>query len=235
MREKRIWDEAICESVAASLLLGADECSTARLIASRAPASGAWLSAVPTASLGLNLVDNAVRVAVGLRLGAPLVLEHQCSCGATVDCLGHHGLSCKRSSGRHLRHNLINDIIVRALHSADVAAIREPPGLLRSDAKRPDGATLIPWSRGKCLLWDATCADTLAPSYVHRSAAEAGAAATLAETKKQSKYANLTVVHIFVPVAIETLGSWGDQGLSFINELGKRITQHAGDPRATAF
>src|SRR5580693_1369763 len=101
--------------------------------------------------------------------------------------------------------------------------------------KRPDGATLIPWSRGKCLLWDATCPDTLAPSYVHRSAAEASAAATLAETKKQSKYANLTVAHIFVPVAIETLGSWGDQGLSFINELGKRITQHAGDSRATAF
>src|ERR1043165_9306842 len=27
--------------------------------------------------------------------------------------------------------------------------------------KRPDGATLVPWSRGRCLLWDATCADTL--------------------------------------------------------------------------
>ena len=33
----------------------------------------------------------------------------------------------------------------------------EPTGLHRSDGKRPDGATIIPW---KVLVWDATCPDT---------------------------------------------------------------------------
>ena len=157
-----------------------------------------WLSAVPSAALGLNLDNSALRVAVGLRLGAPLVLPHQCACGATVDRLGHHGLACKRSAGRHLRHNQLNDTILRALHNANVAAIREPPGLTRTDAKRPDGATLVPWTRGRCLLWDATCPDTLAPSYIQRSAVESGAAAALAETKKRAKYSTLAIAHEFV-------------------------------------
>ena len=232
---QRKWDEGICGPVADSLLQGADEVSLARLLASRAPSSGAWLSAVPTASLGLNLDNSAVRVAVGLRLGVPLVLEHQCACGTFVDRLGYHGLSCKRSAGRHLRHNLLNDIIQRGLQSANVASIREPPGLLRSDAKRPDGATLVPWSRGKCLIWDATCPDTLAPSYVRRSSVEAGASATLAEARKQAKYSSLSTTHDFVPVAIETLGAWGSLGAAFVNELGRRITAVSGDSRATAF
>ena len=88
-----------------------------------------WLNAILSAPLGLNLDNNALRIAIGLRLGVPLVMPHQCPCGAAVDKLGHHGLACKRSAGRHLRHNLLNDGILRALQSAGVQAVREPPGL----------------------------------------------------------------------------------------------------------
>ena len=101
--------------------------------------------------------------------------------------------------------------------------------------KRPDGATLVPWAHGRCLLWDATTPDTLAPSHVQRSAAQAGSAALSAEEAKISKYAALAVVHEFVPVAIETLGTWGSAGLDFINELGRRISVVSGEPRATQF
>ncbi len=38
--------------------------------------------------------------------------------------------------------------------------------MYRDDGKRPDGVTLSPWSKGKCLLCDATCADTLAKNYI---------------------------------------------------------------------
>ena len=70
---QRKWDEQCCRTMAEGLRMGADERTIARLLASCASASGAWLNAIPSAPLGLNLDDGALRVAVGLRLGVPLV------------------------------------------------------------------------------------------------------------------------------------------------------------------
>ena len=56
-----------------------------------------------------------------------------------------------------------------------------------------------------------------------------------AEGIKSAKYAALAVAHDFVPIAIETLGTWGPAGLAFINELGKKLSAVSGDSRATAF
>ena len=110
--------------------------------------------------------DNTVRVAVGLRLGTAICGPHSCQrCGSAVDELGRHALSCRRSEGRHQRHAALNDIIKRGLSSAHVPSRLEPTGLNRSDGKRPDGVTLAPWHSGCLLVWDATCPDTLAPSY----------------------------------------------------------------------
>ncbi|KAJ0169558.1 hypothetical protein K1T71_014743 [Dendrolimus kikuchii] len=61
-----------------------------------------------------------------------------------------------KSAGRIPRHAGLNDIIRRALVSADVPAVLEPNGLIRDDGKRPDGMTLIPWSLGRPLVWDVT-------------------------------------------------------------------------------
>jgi hypothetical protein len=115
--------------------------------------------------------DEAIRVSVGLRLGANLCVQHTCPCGAPVDCTGIHGLSCRLAFGRQPRHHLVNDIIWRAMSSAGVPSSKEPVGLLRDDGKRPDGMTLIPWSRGKPVTWDVTVVDPLAQSYLHLGAA----------------------------------------------------------------
>ena len=98
----------------------------ARLLACAAKNSGAWLHALPAAPLGNLLNDNALRISVGLRLGARLYLPHPCRCGAVVDELGHHGLSCLRSAGRVSRHDTLNETIRRALVSANVPAKLEP-------------------------------------------------------------------------------------------------------------
>jgi Glu-tRNA(Gln) amidotransferase subunit E-like FAD-binding protein len=50
-----------------------------------------------------------------------------------------------------------------------------------------------------------------------------------------TKYAALSATHIFIPLAFETLGSWGEQAKSFVAELGKRITAITGDVRETDF
>ncbi len=235
--KQRCWDDEICSSLATSLSTSAsaNPVTKARLLACRGAGSGSWLHALPSANLGLRLSDDETRIAVGLRLGASLVLEHSCVCGSKVESDGHHGLACRKSSGRHLRHSLANDVIARALRSANTPTILEPTGMLRGDGKRPDGVTMIPWSRGKALVWDFTCPDTLAPSHVRQTSVAAGSAAIAAESKKRSKYAELSVAHSFVPFAIETLGVWGADAYALSSVIGSRIAAITGEPRSTGF
>ncbi|OWA52982.1 hypothetical protein BV898_17420 [Hypsibius exemplaris] len=136
--------------------------------------AGAWLNALPTPSLGNLLDDDCLRITVALRLGAAVCQPHRCqACGREVREDGHHGLSCAFGISRGSRHSAINEVIKRAIVSAGVPAIREPPGLCRADGKRPDGMTMVPWRHGKALLWDATVSDTVAVSHIVGSTAEA--------------------------------------------------------------
>jgi hypothetical protein len=230
------WDNACCQQVA-SLLLdeAADSESKARLLASVEDTAGAWLNTVPILSLGLKLSDDAVRVAVALRLGTNICEPHDCICGQHVNALGTHGLACKRRAGRHLRHSELNDTIWRALQRAQIPATKEPTGLSRSDHKRPDGVTMIPWAQGRCLTWDVTSPDTLAASHLAESAVRAGSAAAKAEVAKTAKYVEIAITHAFVPLAFESLGAWGVQCQQFVSELGRRITIITGDTRETSY
>jgi hypothetical protein len=134
-----------------------------------------------------------------------------------------------------MRHSLINDIIHRALVKAKIPANKEPQGLLVGSALRPDGVTLIPWSQGKCLTWDATTPDTLAQSHVPSTSVLAGAAASQASALKVQKYSALLASYHVIPIAIETLGPFNDEGTKFIHDLGKKIAAVTGDPRETLF
>ena len=99
----------------------------ARLLAVSRHESGAWLHALPLSNLGLHLDEDYVRIAVGLRLSTPLCAPHHCQrCGQSVDPLGRHGLSCRRSKGRHPRHAALNDVIRRALSSVNIPSRLEP-------------------------------------------------------------------------------------------------------------
>ena len=85
------------------------------------------------------------------------------------------------------------------------------------------------------LLWDATISDTFAPSYVGQTSRFVGAAAKLSESKKLSKYQSLLSQYLFVPVALETTGVFGKDGLRFVREIGRRVTTSTGDQRSTSF
>src|SRR6476469_529347 len=73
------------------------------------------------------------------------------------------------------------------------------------------------------------------PTLVVTTNALAGAAAKNAATLKNQKYSALTATHFFVPVAVETLGPWNEDGFSFIPELGRRMSLATGDLRETKF
>ena len=216
---QKVWDTIKVSATANALLENApDALSRARLLAASAKESGTWLNALPISSLGLRMDDNTIRVSVGLRLGTTLCRPHACHhCGAEVNHLGTHGLSCVRSEGRHHRHAALNDIVHRALTAAHIPSRLEPSGIFRLDGKRPDGITV------------ATCPDTFATSYLPRAASGVGEVAAAAEERKRRKYSNLDQGHSFVPVAIETAGVFGPETMDFMRELGSRLQLASAD------
>jgi len=84
------------------------------------------------------------------------------------------------------------------------------------------------------MIWDFTCSDTLAPSLL-RTMFTAGAAASSAENRKITKYADLEHSHIFIPVGIETTGVWGLGATQLVLALGRRLAIDSGDPRRSTF
>ena len=116
-------------------------------------------------------------------------------------------------------------LIWRAVKKAGIPSTKEPIGLSGTDGKRPDGATLIPWVRGKPLAWDVIVTDTYATSHIVETAECAGAAATKAAATKINKYSCLISTHHFVPIAIETGGSINIEATEFLSELGSRRSQ----------
>ena len=158
MAIQRSWDDPVVQASFDSLVDTApNDSSKARLLAVCTPEAGAWLQALPVSSLGLRMEDSVVHISATLRLGLPNCVPHSCrNCGAHVDHFGHHGLTCKKGRGRFFRHSSLNDIINRALATAGVPSQLEPSGLARSDGKRPDGMSLVPWEKGKPLVWDVT-------------------------------------------------------------------------------
>ncbi len=231
------WHAAWLGETIASLstLFSADSHQSARWLACQAPHSGDWLHALPITSIGLRLDDEAIRLAVGLRLGTSLCAPHHCHCGDPVDARGTHGLSCRRNKGRVARHAAMNDFVHRAFVKAGVPAVKEPTGLLRADGKRPDGCTLLPWRSGKCLAWDVTAPDTLARSYLHMTGVSAGAAAIQAARHKTEKYLDISRSHHFVPFALESMGPLNPEAHNLMAELGSRLTGVSGDRRETLF
>ena len=235
---QRSWDTPIIQLDMRSVLVAASTAEDrARLLAIKSPHASDWLFALPISSCGLRLDDEAVRIAVGLRLrlGLHLCQTHLCPCGSTVDKRGLHGLSCKRSSGRATRHQQLNDLVYRALRRADVPAAKEPAGLTRIDGKRPDGLTLIPWQGGRSLTWDVTVVDTFAASYLAVNSIASGGACAAAVARKSAKYASLTSTYIFLPIAVETLGTINSEALDFLIELGRRIAANSKDNREASF
>ena len=142
-------------------------------------------------------------------------------CGKDVSEVGWHGLSCLKSAGRFSRHSNLNALKKQSLSSNHIPSVLEPRHLYRTNQKRPDGLTLVPWADGKQLLWDVTVVDSLAPCRINAgSVCNPGTAAAEAEEQKIDKYKDLVNDgYLFQPLAFEIQGAAGPSTEVF---LGKR-------------
>jgi len=166
---------------------------------------------------------------VALRLGLGVCVPHSCSCGENVDAWVQHAFVCKHASGRTQRQHALNDVIARSFASAGIPVSKEPTGIHRDSAKRPDGVTLVPWLSGRALTWDVTVATTLAGSYVPASSVTTAAAAS------RKEYSDLPASFLFQPIAVETLGPINEYAVDFLRELGRRIFSKFQEERQSAY
>ena len=164
----------------------------ARLNAASATYSGAFLQALPCSATGTRLDDTSIRIAIATRLGAPVCMRSSqvylwSHCRSThlelMDSVVENlpGVVCNR-------HSALIDLIKRSLTTAEIPSRLELTSLFRSDGKRPDGLSLMPWKQGRCLVCDVTCPDTLAQSHLNRAWTGSGFVATDAESRKHIKY-----------------------------------------------
>ena len=79
---------------------------------------------------------------------------------------------------------MVNDVIWRAAKWAKIPAHKEPTDLILQNGKRPDGATLISWSKGKALAWNVTVPNTYVTSHIQSTSVEACSAAKNASEVK---------------------------------------------------
>ena len=79
--------------------------------------------------------------------------------------------------------------------------------------------SVTPWQSGRALAWDVTCCDIFAPTYTTLAATGAGLVANRAEDRKVRLYREVEATHVFIPVAIETSGTFGDEHLPSLKRL----------------
>ena len=131
----------------------------------------------------------------------------------------------------------LNALIKQSLSSTHIPSVLEPRHLYRTDQKRPDGLTLVPWADGKQLLWDVMVVDSLAPSKINAgSVCNPGTAAAEAEELKIDKYKDLVNDgYLFQPLAFEIQFAAGPSTEVFLSKLCKNLSICTEEPRAGSF
>ena len=69
----------------------------------------------------------------------------------------------------------------------------------------------------------------MVPSYAAISSVSAGLVAEQSSARKFAKYSELAINHIFVRIAIESFGPICAEALTFLSELGRRMSVVIGD------
>ena len=123
-------------------------------------------------------------------------------------------------------HSALSYVVRRGLSPAWT-----PSSLDCGGGKRPDGITVYPYLRGRCLIWDVTCVNMFSSSNLIRAALAAGSVADAAEVMEIAKYAMLGRRIIFQPVAVETNGTMGKSTIRFFGDLGRLLAMRFQDQR----
>ena len=180
-----------------------------RLQCQNGPSTGAWLTTVPAASLGLEIHPAMYRLLARLWMGVPLLSneEHFITCPFcqdAADAYGDHFLCCKKYQF-HSRHQAIVGTLTHFLRSSGLTVQNE---VKIGERERPADVFLNRWTAAEPAAVDVTVTHPLAPSY-GLSVQAASKALKEKESRKIAKYAHIfdAVQVTFVPMAFSISAS----------------------------
>ena len=124
------------------MLASAGMWDRARLEATSAPHSGAWLDATPSRALDTQVSNAEVQYGVGRRLGVQLCCEGPCPfCLGVMDRWGAHCESCMSGGDKTVNHNNIREDIYAQAKRAHTAPRLEASGVASLLGLETDGDT----------------------------------------------------------------------------------------------
>ena len=202
--------------------------------------AGAWLRAIPNPHLGLTMSPHEFIIAVRIWLGIPLFPSPpdslKCCCGQTLDPFGNHLLSCCHGPLCVRRHNALCEIIFHALLS-DCKNVKLEQRCSGEDGRRPGDVYHPDFLEDKAGYFDISIRNSLQPSYVTKSAIQAGAAAEAGELEKDSRHeaSVIAVGGLFYPMVVETLGLWTPFGVKTRKAISSKASAISCIPFTRAF
>ena len=104
------------------------------------------------------------------------------------------------------------------------------PGLIPGSSSRPADVFLPTWKRGRPAALDITVISPLQQATVSGAALVQGHALSVARERKLAAHSGPchSVGVSFIPLAVETLGGWSEEGITTIRALGPSTGSAAG-------
>ena len=139
-----------------------------RLQCQHSPSIGAWLSAIPSRALGLEISPPIYRILLRWWLGMPLAFPSECQegpvecpfCGEASDCFGDHVLCCNKAEF-YTRHQVLVKCLTAFLAAAGLRVANE----VQIDGRqRPADIFVDRWTTADPAAIDVTVSHPLAPS-----------------------------------------------------------------------
>ena len=216
------------------LFSSADARNKARLNSLALPHAGDWVDATPSPHLGLNLDNRSFAVAMGFRLGLPLMPSSECRalhCSHQQDEMGDHAMHCRDDHGvKGGRHDRIRDKIHKEAQRASLNPTKEMPGLVTGSQSRPADVFIPQWIDGRKIAFDVSVTSPTQEALLLR-AAEIPAAAIEARkaSKKRTHFDNCRAEGIFFqPLVVETFGGWDKEAVNFLKKMATQDARRWG-------
>ena len=241
--QKKLSD-AIEEMQFNSLLNSCSLADKARLLSVSSPHASAWISVVPSSSLGLHLDPNEFQTAVKWWLGVnhpsfssdgnPMVCPLCPNCA--LDPLGYHCVTCKSGGDVPTRHNTLRNAVHSTFERAGLSAHLEVGcGWGKDNARtRPADILVTNWDCGTSAAFDITVTSPLNSLNMLEAGMYQGVSAKSAEHRKHTENDPKCVALAWrcIPLAVESYGAWGPEASKAFSQVATRLAIRGNTPKA---